>query len=100
MKSSESFLPDINARPHSKRKLNMRKDSIDSNKKFTNPLQKTPGFTNDSKGFLQTKVKDTKQIGKNLGVVETSKLKQISDLNKSLGGAKTIVKRGLSKSKK
>ncbi len=64
MKSSESFLPDINTRPGSKRKLNIRKDSIDSIKKI-NPLQKTAGFTNDSKGFLQTK---TKELGKNLGV--------------------------------
>ncbi len=54
MKSSESFLPDINARPGSKRKLNIRRDSGDSVKKI-NPLQKTAGFTNDSKGFLESK---------------------------------------------
>ena len=50
MKSNESFLPDINVRPGSKRKLNIIRDSADSLKKV-NPLQKTAGFTNDSKGF-------------------------------------------------
>jgi len=66
-------LPDINARPGSKRKLNIRKDSSDSTKKI-NPLQKTAGFTNDSKGFLESKTKDIKDIGKNL-MSETVKLK-------------------------
>lgn len=98
MKSSESFLPDINTRPGSKRKLNIRKDSIDSSStKKINPLQKTAGFTNDSKGFLQSK---TKELGKNLGVGQTAKLKQINDLNKSLGTGKTLIQRGLSKTKK
>lgn len=74
MKSSQSFLPDINARPGSKRKLNIKRDSSDSMKKI-NPLQKTAGFTNDSKGFLQTKTKDIKDIGKNLITDAPSKIK-------------------------
>jgi hypothetical protein len=100
MKSSESFLPDINARPGSKRKLTVKRDSSDSVKKI-NPLQKTAGFTNDSKGFLESKTKD---IGKNL-MMETAKVKEMKemvDLNKTTtsGGGKTLVKRGLSKAKK
>ena len=97
MKSSESFLPDINARPGSRRKLNIRRDSSDSVKKI-NPLQKTAGFTNDSKGFLETKTKDIKDIGKNLHI-EVPKVKEMIDLSKTNGG-KTLIKRGLSKAKK
>ncbi len=68
--------------------------------KKINPLQKTAGFTNDSKGFLESKTKD---IGKNL--METAKVKEMKemvDLNKTTtsGGGKTLVKRGLSKAKK
>lgn len=63
--TSKSFLPDINQRPSSKRKILLRKDSLDSSKNLGsgNPLQKTAGFTNDSKGFLTSKAKD---IGKTL----------------------------------
>jgi hypothetical protein len=63
MKSSESFLPDINARPGSKRKLNIRKDSLDSTKKI-NPMQKTSDFISNSKGFIESKAKEIKDIGK------------------------------------
>ncbi len=62
-KTSESFLPDINVRPSSRKKLTFRKDSLDS-AKTGNPLQKTAGFTNDSKGFLSNKPRD---LGKTLG---------------------------------
>jgi len=63
--------------------------------KKINPLQKTAGFTNDSKGFLETKTKD---LGKTL-MTDAPKIKGLEDLNKSTAG-KTLIKRGLSKVKK
>ena len=65
-----------------------------------NPLQKTAGFTNDSKGFQESKMKEVKEVGKNLLSTEVTKVKEMGELNKTIGAGKTLIKRGLSKSKK
>lgn len=99
LKSSESFLPDINARPNSRRKINMPSKAAFNATSFDSvrgdrPVKKDEfGGTNLNLFKSEsTKEKEVKHLTSSKGVEALGKT--------SSGGGKVIVKRGLSKNRK
>ncbi len=99
MKSTESFLPDINVRPNSRRKVNIPSKNNFTATSFESVRAEKPVRKDDLGGTNlnlfkseSTKEKETKYMTSSKGVESLGKT--------TSGGSKVIVKRGLSKTRK
>ena len=100
MKSGQSFLPDINARPGSRRKVNLpsknsfNMTSFDSVKGIDRPASKKDDFGGTNINLFKSESNKQKEVK-----VSSSKLTE-GTLKSSTTGGRVVLKRGFSKGKK